>query len=396
MPIAVVLVILFVIVSLGQNRPTPTSEQPAPESGGLSRDNFGPQRSRLPRLSRDALEKATREEFAAEEAREGQTERVPRATATTNPVLPAHRLSRDVMLHQPTAAHATHGGKEWQITLKNTFIEKYKNRVTLTTPYRVISYKTHSAAEDGDTHVAGLPEDVGLACVAEIMNYKSFLGALAAVKKAKSGEPVPITGAWRLWCEHPDAVPETAGPQIQDDVIPDFQTSNPNHVFEIHPLSRFAGISLEESFQSIPGYSPKAAKAAFQVYEGLPCRIVPDPAHQTTTLFTLKVGYNYVEFILQLEEDQQFVTVDGRIVRCSALSLEGDVIAENRRMVFVKDTPPETAVRGKAKGSQMHVLGIPRVDMALISYRTRVADTRPEVLNWNLPYEMIIVGLYSD
>jgi hypothetical protein len=349
----------------------------------------------VPRLSRDELERATREEFAAEQAREGQADRSPAAPAAA--AVPAHRLTRDVMLHQPAPAHAEHGGREWQITLKNSFIEKYKNRATLSTSYRVVAFKTHGAAEDGDTHVAGLTEDVGLACVAEIMNWKSFQGAVAAVKaKRASGELVPVMGAWRLWCEHPDAVPATAGPQVQDDVIPDFQTSNPNHVFEIHPLSRFAGIPLEDSFQPIPGYAPKEAKKAFQVYESLTCRIVPDTAHQTTTLFTPKVGYNYVEFVLQLEEDQQFATLDGRIVRGSALALGGDVVAQNRRMVFVKDTAPEQAVRAKAKGDKMHVLGIPRIDLALVSYRTRVADTRPEVLGWYLPYEIIVVGLYED
>ena len=44
----------------------------------------------------------------------------------------------------------------------------------------------------------------------------------------------------------------------------------------------------------------------------------------------------------------------------------------------------------------MHVLGIPRIDLALVSYRTRVADTRPEVLEWNLPYELIVVGVYDQ
>jgi hypothetical protein len=41
------------------------------------------------------------------------------------------------------------------------------------------------------------------------------------------------------------------------------------------------------------------------------------------------------------------------------------------------------------------LLGIPRIDLALVSYRTRVSDTKPEVLNWNLPYEVIVVGVYE-
>jgi len=390
--VAVALAALTAFLALDRLQSTEPPEQPGSGAAVPSRDNFSPKGSKLPRLTLEELEKATKEDFKNEEGE--QADETPRSRPA---VLPAHRLTRDASLQPLAASTAARGGRQWQITLKNSFIEKYKNRATLTTGYRVISYRAHRPAEDGDAHVAGLTEDVGLACVAEIMNVKSFPSALDAVKdKAHSEDLVPVTGAVRLWCEHPDAEPETAGPQIQDDVIPDFQTSNPNHVFEIHPISRFGTVALEDSFQPIPGYMPKKAKAAFQYYESLPCRIVPDPAHQTTTLYTRKAGYNYVEFVLQLEEDQQFVTLDGRIVRCSALTLDGDVVAQNRRMVFVKNTAPEKAVRSRKKGDKLHVLGIPRIDLALVSYRTRVADAKPEVLTWNLPYELIIVGLYGD
>ena len=382
------------LAAVGQNRPS-DPKGPASHPAPQSRDNFHPKAGRLPRLSREALEKATREEQEAEEQRD---DRAGPAALAPAAMLPAHRVSRDVLLSRNAAPlAAAKGAHDWQITLKNTFIEKYKNRATLSTPFRVVAYRKHDAAEDGDAHVAGLTEDVGLACVAEIMNVKFHQGALASVKeKAESGDLVTVTGAWRLWCEHPDAVKATAGPQIQDDVIPDFETSNPNHVFEIHPVSRFGTIPLEASFHSIDGYEPKKAKKAFQIYESLTCRIVPDPTHQTTTLFTPKVGYNYVEFVLVIEDDQQFVTLDGRIVRCAAQTLDGETVADNRRMIFVKGTPPEKAIKTKHKGDHLHVLGIPRIDLALVSYRTRVADTQPQVLNWNLPYEIIVVAAYDE
>lgn len=42
------------------------------------------------------------------------------------------------------------------------------------------------------------------------------------------------------------------------------------------------------------------------------------------------------------------------------------------------------------------VMGMPRIDLALVSWRARNADNRPEALTWNLPYEMIVVGVYED
>ncbi len=326
--LALGLLALFSLAAVGQERPRDSSHEPRQPSAVIARDNFNSLGSRVPRLSRAELERATAKD--AESEAENVTDnplaerRAPAAAAQAT--VPAHRLSRDILLSPPDEERDSRtGAKDWQITLKSSFIEKFKNRATLTTRYRVIAFKAHSPREDGDAHVAGLPEDVGLACVAEIMNVKFFRGALADVKtKAQSEELVSITGAWRIWCEHPDAEPATAGPQIQDDVIPEFQTSNPNHVFELHPLNEFDGIPLAGSFEPIDGYSPKEASKAFSYYESLPCRIVPDAANQTITLFTSKAGYNYAEFVLELEEDHQFVTLDGRIVRCSALALNGE------------------------------------------------------------------------
>lgn len=399
---SIIITCALVLLAAGQGA---TRERPfsdAAASRVRTRDNFGPQRDARPRLSRDELEKATEADIELEKGDE--TTDVARKAGSfksrrrTPAAVPAHRLSRDVMLNSPASeATAGRGAKDWQITLKNSFIEKYKNRATLSTSYRVVAHRSHSAKEDGDCHVAGLTEDVGLACVAEIMNIKSFRGALTAVEDAEESQQlVKITGAWRLWCEHPDAVKATAGPQIQDDVIPEFTTSNPNHVFEIHPISRFGDLPLEDSFAPIPGYAPKEAGKAFRYYESIPCQIVPDAENQTTTLFTPKVVYNYVEFLLKLEEDQQFMTLDGRILRGAALDLHGEEQAQNRRMVFVKDTGPEKVVRSKKKDDTMHVLGIPRIDLALVSWRARMAETQPEALGWNLPYELIIVGSYED
>lgn len=76
--------------------------------------------------------------------------------------------------------------------------------------------------------------------------------------------------------------------------------------------------------------------------------------------------------------------------------LDGELLVRNRRMVFTPDTPPLKAVMGKTKCGRLHVLGIPRINLSLVSWRTRNRTTRPEVMRWNLPYEMIIAAVYDD
>ena len=385
---ALALVGILVFGVSGQDEAKPKKRQ--------VRDNFEPEKRLLKPLSPEELDKATQEFFEQEKETTAKAPRkkggkiadtVPLETKAPRP----NRLSQDVLL-EAKATKAAPKTKDFQITLKNGFIEKYKNRAAITTPFRVVHAGTiHTAKDDGDLHFAGLADEVNLACVAEMMNAKDYKAAVKRIRDLEDSEQtVLLAGAWRLWCEHPGHLP-----QIQDDVIPEYPHSNPDHVFEIHPVSRVGDLKVLSSFRPIPGYKPKDAKKAFRYYESLPCRIEPDPETQTTTLFTRKAGYNYVEFQLQIEEDTQFITYDGRIVRGSALTLDGEEVAHNRRMIFVAGTPPEEAVRDLKKGDTLHVLGIPRIDLALVSWRARNAESRPDALEWNLPYEIIVVAVYD-
>ena len=103
-----------------------------------------------------------------------------------------------------------------------------------------------------------------------------------------------------------------------------------------------------------------------------------------------------VKFKIALREDPTFVTDDGLFVRCDVLSLDGDVLVKGRRMAFVKGTSAFTAVMKKKRGGTLTVLGIPRIDQALVAWRVEHGDSDPGVLNWNLPSEMIIVGSFGS
>ena len=105
--------------------------------------------------------------------------------------------------------------------------------------------------------------------------------------------------------------------------------------------------------------------------------------------------YNDVEFIMKLAGEPQLVVSDGRFVIASALDLHGKVLVERLRLVFAKGTPPEEAVRQLKGGEQLHVFGIPRLDFAEIARRVRESRTNPALLKQPLPYEIIILGVYT-
>ncbi len=114
-----------------------------------------------------------------------------------------------------------------------------------------------------------------------------------------------------------------------------------------------------------------------------------------TTITSSGVGYNYVKFQMELNE-RPVELDDGRFAFAKVRDWEGRLLLRKKRMVFVRGTPPEMAVQNAKEGDCFRVLGIPRMDLALVSWRTKeAAKGRTEVLTWNLPYEIIVVGLYE-
>jgi len=276
-----------------------------------------------------------------------------------------------------------------EITLKNSFIEEYKNRATVEAHFVVdkAHEKPNAPSKDGDLHVAGRADEVQLPIVAEIMNAKFEKDAQALIHGAEgTGTPIRVTGAWRLWTEHGGDSTQTQGKPLDP-----FTTTNPDHVFEIHPVTRVGDEGVEDSFKPIRGYKYKDAFDAFQRYENVRSEIGCGTTSSTIT--TGMAGYNYVDFVMELAEDPTHEVADGLTVFASVLDRDGDLLVRNRRMVFAKGTPPEQKVRTMKAGNRLRVLGIPRISLTLVSWRCENAASRPEVLHWNLPYEIIVVAV---
>jgi hypothetical protein len=279
------------------------------------------------------------------------------------------------------------------IKLNNSFIDEFRNRATITATYSVVKshHKPNPPSKDGDTHSAGTAPEIGLAAVAEIMNAKEQTTALKAILavEGSSTKTLKITGAWRLWPEHAGGKD-----QVQGATIPPFNTTNPDHVFQIHPIATINTIDVRKSLHPIAGFTPKDAEKAFLQYENMRCKIIPgDPQ---TTIMTNMAGFNYVKFKMTLNEDPgPLVGGDGTRVFATVSTLDDELLVRNRRMIFLKGTPPETAVNKLHKGDSLTVLGIPRIDLALVAFRRDHATDQPEVLDWNLPYEIIVVGVFK-
>ncbi len=282
--------------------------------------------------------------------------------------------------------------EEIAITLKKTFIEAYKNRVTIDVALTVdkADKRPHAAVFDGDLHLAGRAPGVGLPVVAEIQNAASETEAFGRIRRDEgSGRALKITGAWRIWSEHVGSAGE-----IQGEDFPSTAAANPDHVFEIHPVTRLAGIGLLESLRPVEGYRPGSADIIFRSLEKIPCRILPGAA--TTTIVTRKGQFIDVEFLLEVGRERHRVVRDGRFITATAFDLKGGLLASRVRMAFVRGSPPEKIVRSLPPGSRLHVFGLPRINLAEVASRAARSGDQPELLTQDLPYEIVIVGVYED
>ena len=313
-------------------------------------------------------------------------------TALPGRMAAAARWGRSIAAMLVLAVLGAGACAQTQITLKNAFIEKYKHRATIDTTFTVDAAlkQPHKPKTDGDLHIAGRAPEIGLATVAEIMNATSEMAAVDQIHRLQgTSTTLNITGAWRLWCEHGGESEHKQGAPLQPAT-----DSNPDHVFEIHPVTRIGINSLLNDLRTIEGYEPKAADQAFPFYEHVRCRLLIHD--DSTTIDTEMAGFNYVEFQLQLLSDQQFPVPDGTMAFASVLNSDGEMVIRKRRMVFVKGSAPDQKLKTLKKGDIMHVLGIPRISLALVSWRLQNARKKPEILTWNLPYEIIVVAVYPD
>lgn len=271
----------------------------------------------------------------------------------------------------------------------NTFIETFKNRVTIDVTFRVDKVHPHPNSiddngDDGDFHVAGRATQVGLPMVVEIVNAgEAGQKAILDRMRAKLNKPPSsLTGVWRIWYEHP-----AASEQTQGGTVPPPDDTNPKHVFEIHPVTSFAGESALASFKAIPSYTAYSATQAFAHYEGVKLTVTRDATF--TTIKSSQARLNYAEFDIVLKGAPD-VRPDGVMVNADVVNSAGtSLVLEPRRMVCAAGTQPANLIGVAKVGAKFRVLGIPRINLARVSAKA-IDNVAVPIFG---AYEMIIVGV---
>lgn len=278
------------------------------------------------------------------------------------------------------------------LELSRSFIEKYKNKLTIDVMYLVDAAhkRPNPASKDGDMHVAGRAAEVGLAAVAEIQNAKDVPGAVSRVRSVEgSGVAIALSGVWRIWPEHggDNSHIQQSGPGSPYEGV---GPTNPPHLFEIHPVLKIEGQDLSGTLKPIPGFTPKEAEDAFARYERGPFEITT--SGDRVRMRMRMVGFNYVKFLMKVRK-RFHREEDGEFISAQIYSPEEELLVHDRRIGFVAGTAPDEKQKTVKVGECILVLGIPRVDLALVSWRIRRGG---DAVRWSLPYEIIVIGVYDD
>jgi hypothetical protein len=79
--------------------------------------------------------------------------------------------------------------------------------------------------------------------VAEILNGKLESDTFNLLLGMSEGQSVPLVGVWRLWFEHSGSENQIQGEEV---AVP--ADTNPDHVFEFHPVTKFGNFDCRDSF----------------------------------------------------------------------------------------------------------------------------------------------------
>ncbi len=288
--------------------------------------------------------------------------------------------------------------QNFKLTLKDDFIESYYNKATITANF-VIDHTHHhakdigsSASDDGDIHAAARSGSVGLASVIEIMNARLTQNAtdIFIQQEGKTGanDSIAVSGVWRVWFEHPG---KKGAHHKQGNKVYKAKNTNPDHVFEVHPITKVGSIDVRHTFIPIKDgnkeFGYKKANTAFEKLNKAVFK-VSKPNAATTTLHSSMVGYNYILFSALITSEVEELS-DGHAV-VADLYHGNSKVASDIRLVFVAGTPPDVIFNQTLPTQKIKLVGIPRVSLDVVR---EIVEYEELPYTTTLPYEVVIVSL---
>jgi hypothetical protein len=283
-----------------------------------------------------------------------------------------------------------------ELWLRESLVKKHAKDILVTIQAIPdhIGKRAHPIKAGCDLDVPLRSEDITVPTLGKIQNACSYPGGVTPSywsKKLKTfeGQRMEAEGVLRIWLEQP---PKGGKRQCECDVLPLYANSNPDHMVELHPLTRLGNSSFLAMTREIQkGDTPYVSNLGGKLpsilgRKKIAIRRVHREGETYIVIKGPRTGYSHwtiLAVVMSIAEkrrgghafDVAVIHRDGFMKRnLSALTIEGTAADEGVETLQVND--------------EVVLFGILRLDLALIERKARQA--------WRtiaMPYELIVLDI---
>lgn len=203
---------------------------------------------------------------------------------------------------------------------------------------------------------------------------------------SKLNKTADIYGVWNLWFYDYGKQEFIQGEETNKAVL------NQKCFFGISPLLNVDGIKTGYTGN---GFLIKSSgiESALESYNFT--KLIASSRDSILTISTAGTRYQPVHFILEKIGEGE-IRDDGIIAECNIYNDSGFLIYEGMRIIFIKNSNPETRFKCLKSHEQLNVIALPRISMHDILSRIKEMGDGKECIFETLPVEMVILSTFNN
>ncbi|MCE1166059.1 MAG: hypothetical protein LWX07_11735 [Bacteroidetes bacterium] len=225
----------------------------------------------------------------------------------------------------------------------------------------------------------------GVRVLCRIINSAGNTDA-AEYLESKLNKTANIYGVWGLWFYSYGKRKFIQGESTNEAVF------NQECYFEISPLLNVDGIKtgyMGNDFLSKSG----GIESALESYAS--AKLIVSSRDSILTISARGTKYEPAHFTLEKNGEGE-IRGDGIIAECNIYDDSGFLVYEGMRIIFIKNSNPETRFKGMKSREQLNVIALPRISIHDILSRIEKKEDGRECIFETLPVEMVILSTYNN
>ncbi len=283
-----------------------------------------------------------------------------------------------------------------EIWLRERVVKKHRHDILVTiraTPEH-IGEKARPIEKDCNLHVPLRSKDIRVAILGGIKNACSQPERTPAnywSRKLKplEGQVLEAEGVLRVWLEHP---PQGGKRQCECDPLPRYTSSTPDHMVQLHPLTRLGGISFLEMTRGvqkrdIPFIGHRGGKLPSTLNRRkISIRRVDKEGEPYIAVKGSRTGFSHwtlLAVVMSVAEKRK----DGHVFDVAVVHRDG-FMERNLRALTIMGTTADKSAGSLEVNDEVVLFGIMRLNLDVIERKAG-----PKWKSIPMPYELIVLDI---